>query len=126
MAFEVIQGKGVPISNLPFSPATKAGGFVFVSGQASVDETGKIVGDTFENEFRRSIENVKNVLAGAGLTLADVVQVKSYVREASDVAEYNKLYREYFSEPLPARSTIVNCLPEIIKFEIDVIAYAGD
>jgi len=43
MTIEVIRGKGTPTSHLPFSPAIKAGDFVFVSGQASVDETGKIV-----------------------------------------------------------------------------------
>ena len=45
MTIEVIRGKGTPTSHLPFSPAIKAGDFVFVSGQASVDETGKIVAE---------------------------------------------------------------------------------
>ena len=125
MSFEVIKSEGVPISHLPFSPATKAGGFVFVSGQASVDETGKIIPGTFEEEFRRSIENVKAILAADGLTLKDVVRVCSYVRRPEDVAEYNELYREYFKAPLPARTTITKCLPEIILYEVDVIAYAG-
>lgn len=48
MPFDVIRGAGVPVSHLPFSPATGAGGFVFVSGQASVDDAGAIVVDTFE------------------------------------------------------------------------------
>jgi len=127
MSFEVIHGSDVPVSHLPFSPATKAGGFVFVSGQASVDETGKIVSDTFENEFRRSIENVKKVLAGAGLDLSHVVRVCSYLADPADGKEYNELYKEYFKEPLPARTTLTNCLPaDLIKYEVDVIAYAGD
>jgi 2-iminobutanoate/2-iminopropanoate deaminase len=121
--FEVITGADIPKSHLPFSPAIRAGDFVFVSGQASVDDEGNLVSDTFENEFRRSISNAQRILAAAGCTLKDVVQVKSYVKNPSDVPEYNKLYREVFSEPFPARTTIVHCLGKLL-YEIDVIAYS--
>ena len=122
---EPIVTPGVPTSHLPFSPGVRAGGFVFVSGQASVDDTGTIVPDTFEGEFRRSLENVKRVLAGAGLTLKHVVQVRSYVDNPDDLAEYNRLYREYFEPPFPARTTTVHGLGGAIKYEIDVVAYSG-
>lgn len=122
---EVITGNGIPQSHLPFSPAIRAGGFVFVSGQASVDATGKIVTDTFEGEMRRSMENVRTILAAAGLDFSHVVQVKSYVGTPEYLAEYNAIYRDYFKEPFPARSTIVNCLGTALKYEIDVIAFAG-
>ncbi|BCB76805.1 hypothetical protein Pflav_032150 [Phytohabitans flavus] len=54
---------------------------MFVSGQASVDEAGRIVPGTFEEEMRRSIDNVRRVLAAEGLTLADVVKVNAFVRD---------------------------------------------
>src|SRR3954452_8141602 len=113
-----------PVSTLPFSPAVQFGDLIFISGQASVDATGKIVSDTFEGEFRRSIENVRKVLAAAGSDLAHVVQVRSYVRDAEEVPLYNQLYREYFAEPFPARTTITNCLPAALRFEIEVVAVA--
>ena len=125
MPIQFIRGPGVPGSHLPFSPAVRAGEFVFVSGQASVDRSGQIVRDTFAGEFRRSIENVRAVLEGAGLTLADVVQVRSYVDQPADLVEYNRLYRDYFPESQPARTTLVGCLGGAVKFEIDVIAYDG-
>jgi 2-iminobutanoate/2-iminopropanoate deaminase len=125
MTIEVVRSKGTPTSHLPFSPAIKAGDFVFVSGQASVDETGKIVNDTFEGEFRRSLENTRKILDAAGLTFANVVQVRSYIDNPADLPEYNKLYRDYFKEPFPARTTIVNCLGGALKYEVDVTAYAG-
>ena len=126
MPIEVVRGPDVPATHLPFSPAIKAGGFVFVSGQASVDEkTGQIISDTFENEFRRSMENVKRILAAAGMDLKHVVQVRSYLKDAKDFPEYNTLYRQYFTEPFPARTTISNCLGKVL-FEIDVVAYVGD
>ncbi len=122
---EVIRAPGVPVSHLPFSPAIKAGGFVFVSGQASVDETGKLVTDTFEGEMRRSFENIRLVLRGAGLDLQHVVQVRSYVAQEADLADYNRIYAELFVAPYPARTTIIGCLGTKLKFEVDVTAWCG-
>ena len=124
--FQTIRGAGVPQSDLPFSPAVKAGPFVFVSGQASVDEEGKIVKDTFAGEMRRSFDNVIKVLAGAGLTLQNVVKVSSYVGRQEDLAEYNKIYRDYFKAPYPARTTLIGCLGDVVKFEVDVVAISDE
>lgn len=115
---------GTPASHLPFSPAVCVGDLIFVSGQASVDVTGKIVPDTFEGEFRRSVENLRKVLESAGSDLAHVVQTRNYVRDPANVARYNELYREYFTAPYPARTTITNCLPTTLHFEIECIAVA--
>ncbi|MHB2165575.1 RidA family protein [Alsobacter sp. R-9] len=112
-----------PRSHLPFSPCVKVGPFVFVSGQASVDRSGAIVNDSFEAEVRRSIENMREVLKAAGCDLADVVQTRNYVRDAADVPEFNRLYREYFRAPFPARTTITGCLSGL-KYEIECIAVA--
>lgn len=111
-----------PTSHLPFSPAVVVGDCIFVSGQASVNDAGTIVSDTFEGEFRRSIENLRRVLEAAGSDLAHVVQTRNYVRDAEDVARYNELYREYFSAPFPARTTITNCLPPTLRYEIEAVA----
>ena len=124
MPFEVVTGPNVYQSHLPFSPAVRAGGFVFVSGQASTDEQGNLVLDTFEKEMRRTLGHLQNILAAAGLALRDVVQVRGYVTDPADLPEYNRIYREYFTEPFPARTTIVRCLGRV-KVEIDAIAYAG-
>jgi 2-iminobutanoate/2-iminopropanoate deaminase len=115
----------VPSSPLPFSASVSAGGFVFVSGQASVDSKGQIVNDTFEGEMRRSIANVVAILRARGMTLRDVVQVRSYVGRQEDLAEYNRIYREVFTAPYPARTTIIGVLGSLLKFEIDVTAYPG-
>ena len=111
-------------SHLPFSPAIVAGDLVFVSGQASVDAaTGQIISGTFEQEFRRSMENLTAILDGAGVTLDHVINVKSYLGTETDGAEYNALYREYFGTPLPTRSTISGVLGTALKFEVDCVAY---
>jgi 2-iminobutanoate/2-iminopropanoate deaminase len=119
-------GKGIPVSPLPFSPAVRVGELIFVSGQASVDLTGRIVPDTFEGEFRRSIENLRTVLEGAGSDLAHVIQTRNYVRDPANIARYNELYREYFKAPLPTRTTITNCLATAIHYEVECVAVARD
>jgi 2-iminobutanoate/2-iminopropanoate deaminase len=116
------QDPDTPTSHLPFSPAVVVGDLIFVSGQASVDASGKIVSDTFEGEFRRSMENVRSVLKAAGSDLAHVIQTRNYVRDAADLPLFNQLYREYFSTPFPARTTITNCLPPDLRFEIEAVA----
>ena len=120
-----IRGPGVIASPLPFSPGIRAGGFVFVSGMASADENGAIVHDTFENEARRTYENLGRVLAAAGLDFSRVVQVRCYLSSKDDWDAHNRIYREYFSEPFPARTTLVGCLGDLVKYEVDAIAYAG-
>lgn len=112
-----------PAETSPFRPFVRAGDFVYVSGQAAVDAEGRLVPGTFEQEMRRSIANVRAVLAVAGLTLTDVVKVGSYLQDPADLAEYNQLYLEYFAALRPARTTITGCLPETVKFEMDVVAY---
>ena len=113
-----------PTSHLPYSPCVRVGNLVFVSGQASVDATGKIVPDTFEGEFRRTLDNLRKVLSAAGCDLNHVVQVRSYVRDSANVARYNELYPEFFRPPFPARTTITNCLPSTLQFEMECVAVA--
>lgn len=114
-----------PVSHLPFSPVCVVPGgsaLVFISGQASVDATGQIIRGSFEEEFRRSLENVKAVLAAAGCTLADVIQTRNYVDLPADLPAFNQLYREYFQAPYPTRTTIVNCLGGALRYEVEVVA----
>ena len=123
MEKEFVFGDGVPQSHLPFSPGVKCGQFLFISGQASVDMEGKIVVDTFENECRRSFDNLKRIIDAAGLSMADVVQVRNYVADEKDLPAFNAIYREYFTAPFPARTTLIGCLGTILTFEVDATAF---
>lgn len=122
MKIEYPRPEGIPVSHLPFSPATVYGDLIFVSGQASVDKTGKIITDTFEGEVRRSIENLLEVLKYSGSDRHHILKLTAYVDKPENVAEYNRIYREYFSEPYPARTTVSGTLGGSLKFEIDCIA----
>lgn len=122
---EAIRGPGMINSPLPFSPGMRAGDFVFISGMASADENGSLVSDTFEAEARRTYENLGRVLRGAGLDFNRVVQVRCYLQRQEDWDAHNRIYHEYFSEPFPARTTLIGCLGDFVKYEVDCIAYAG-
>lgn len=111
-----------PTSHLPFSPAVCYGDLIFVSGQASVDQSGAIVSGTFEEEFRRSMQNLIQILHDAGSDLAHVVQTRNYLRDPANGPLYQELYREYFKPPYPARTTITNCLPPALHYEIECVA----
>ena len=105
-----------------YSAAVGWGDLIFISGQASVDEMGTIIPGTFEEEFRRSVENLRLAVEGAGSDLKHVVSVRSYVRDPANLPLYNQLYREYFQPPLPARTTLTNCLPDTLHFELECVA----
>jgi 2-iminobutanoate/2-iminopropanoate deaminase len=119
---KVITGIGVPQSHLPFSPAIQSGDYVFISGQASVNAEGKIVSGTFEEECRRSFKNLKTILEASGLDFKDVVQVRNYVGKQEYLPTFNNIYKEFFSEPYPARTTLIGCLGDLLKFEVDAVA----
>jgi len=120
-----IAGPGVLRSALPFSPGIRAGDYLFVAGMASADENGLIIHDLFENEARRTFENLGRVLRSAGLDFSRVVQVRCYLQRQEDWDAHNRIYREYFTEPFPARTTLIGCLGNLVKYEVDCIAYAG-
>ena len=107
---------------LPLSSWRRAGDTVYFAGAGAVYEHGNFVGDTLEAQMRYTMERFGKTLSEAGVTFADIVQVRAYVQNPADIPLYNRIYREYFSAPYPARTTIVNCLPPGLLFEIDAVA----
>ena len=110
-----------PRAGGPYSHATIAGGLLFLSGQRPVDpETGDIP-DGVEAQTRRVLENLLVVLTAAGAALADVAKVTVYLADIADFDRVNAVYREFFAEPYPARTTVAVTLRGVLV-EIDVVA----
>jgi reactive intermediate/imine deaminase len=107
----------------PFSPATRAGDFVFVSGQVAVGDNGEIVVGGIEAQTRQVFKNIEKVLALAGCTLEDVCKANVWLDDARDFGSFNRVYMECFGSHRPARSTVESRLVTDVKLEIDVIAY---
>lgn len=108
------------------SRSVRAGDWVYVSGQASTDrETGEFIAGTFEQEFRRSIDNLDFALAEAGCSREHLVKVGAFVRDESALPHFNDLYRAEFAHPRPARTTVAMGFA-FLQFEIDAVAYLGE
>jgi 2-iminobutanoate/2-iminopropanoate deaminase len=117
---------GVPAPRGPYSPAVRAGGFIYVSGQVPIDPaTGQAVLGDIAQETRQVLKNIENCLAACGATLADVVRCGVYLTNIADFAAMNAVYAEVFGDAKPARSAIgVASLPlPGARVEIDAIAY---
>ena len=107
----------------PFSPAVRAGDFIYVSGQVPANADGEIIGGGIEAQTRQVMENLKTVLALAGATLADVCKTTVWLQDARDFGAFNRVYMGYFEGNRPARSTTEARLMVDAKVEIDVVAY---
>lgn len=123
---KVITSQKAPLPIGPYSQGIQAGGFVFVAGQGGVDRaTGKLVPGGIVPETRQTLENIKAILAEAGLTMDDVVSSTVHMVDLSEFAAMNKVYGEYFQVAPPGRTTVqVAALPNGIRIEITVTAVA--
>ena len=108
----------------PYSAAIESGELVFVSGQIPLDPlAGKLVEGEIAAQTKQALENVKTILAAAGLTFAHVVKTTIFLTSMQDFAAVNDVYKSYMAEPYPARSTIaVAALPMGAKVEIEMTA----
>jgi 2-iminobutanoate/2-iminopropanoate deaminase len=108
----------------PYSQAVEINGWVYCSGQIGLDPaSGKMVEGGIEAETRRVLENIRAILAGADLTLADVVSTTIFLTDLKDFEIVNRIYSEHFGAPYPARSTVqAAALPRGARIEIVAVA----
>ena len=107
----------------PFSPAVRAGDFIYVSGQVPANADGEIVSGGIEVQTRQVMENLKAVLALAGASFDDVCKATCWLEDARDFGAFNRVYMSYFPNGKPARSTTEARLMVDAKVEVDVVAY---
>src|SRR5690606_16749678 len=104
------------------SDGVVAGGFLFISGQASVDfKTSRFILGTIEEETARTLDNIKAIIEAAGATLDDVVKSTVHLTDIAEFDRFNTVYGAYFGGVRPARTTVQSVLAEGIRVEIDCI-----
>ncbi|MGD0221929.1 MAG: Rid family detoxifying hydrolase [Terriglobia bacterium] len=119
---KVIRTANAPQPKGVYSQAIVSGGFVFVAGQACVNpKTNEFEYGDIQSETRRTLENISAILEAAGSSLKDVVRVGVFLADMKDFAAMNEVYKQFFTEDQPARTTVGAQLPKI-KIEIDCIA----
>src|SRR5215472_1522826 len=89
-------------ANLPFSPAVKAGGFVYVAGTLGTDAAGAVAKGDLKAQTRQALENIATTLKAGGSSLANAASVMVYLRNASDFAAMNEVYTTFFPKDPPA------------------------
>ncbi|SHE61946.1 endoribonuclease L-PSP [Bacteroides luti] len=121
---KVISSEKAPGAIGPYSQAIEAGGMVFVSGQLPVDAaTGEFAPGGVAEQTKQSFENIKHILAEAGLTTANIVKTTVFLSDMSLFADMNAVYATYFDGAFPARSAVaVKALPKNAMVEIECIA----
>jgi 2-iminobutanoate/2-iminopropanoate deaminase len=107
----------------PYTPAVRAGDFVFVSGQLGMAD-GALVAGGVPAQTEQAIANLADRLAEQGATLGDVVKTTCFLVDMDTFARFNDAYVEAFGDHRPARSTIaVRELPAGGSVEIEAVAY---
>ena len=123
---QVISTNNAPAAIGPYNQAIKTGNFLYASGQLGIDPiSGDFVTGGVTEQTEQVFENIKAVLAEAGLSLANVVKTTVFLSDMADFSAMNEVYAEHFHAPYPARSTVaVKTLPKNGLVEIEVIAIA--
>jgi len=119
---KVVRTPDAPQPKGVYSQAIVSGGFVYVAGQACVNpKTNEFEYGDIQSETRRTLRNIRAILEAAGSSLKDVVRVGVFLSDLKDFAAMNVVYKEFFPEDQPARTTVGVQLPKI-KVEIDCVA----
>ena len=122
-ASAVLAGKARPRGTFPHF--RRAGDFIFVSGTSARRADDSIAGADIRTQTRSVIENIRDILAAAGASLAEVVEVSTFLVSMDDFKGYNEVYSEFFGYEGPARTTVaVAALPHPqLLIEIKAVAW---
>lgn len=125
MRKSVVDHPDMPQPYGAYSTVVRAGGFLFVSGQAGiVPDTGEKAGEDFESQARQAFENLRTCLSCSGSSMDDVVKVITWLGDANERAALNDLFAEYFPHDAPARSSPIVDLPMGLLLSIEATAIA--
>ena len=120
----IIHTENAPSAIGPYSQAISFGNLVITSGQIPIDMATGVFPEGIENQTKVCLTNVKSILAGAGLTMDDVVKTTVFLSNMENFSAMNEVYATFFTEgKYPARSAVeVARLPKDALVEIEVMA----
>ena len=122
---ERINPPGAPEPRGPYSPAVRAGDFIYVSGQGPIDPaTNQFSYGDIQHEPRLVMTNIQHILDAAGARMSDVVKCSVFLSDGKDFAAMNEVYAQFFRDHKPARTTVeAKFANPQMKVEIDCVAY---
>jgi 2-iminobutanoate/2-iminopropanoate deaminase len=120
-----IQTDKAPAPAGAYSQGIRVGNMVFVAGQGPRDPITNEKAETVEEQTRQVLTNVKNILEAGGASMSDVVKVTAHLTDLANFQAFNRVYMEFFEEPLPVRTTVGSALNNMLV-EVDVIAVVSE
>ena len=128
MSLKTIQTEKAPAAIGPYSQGIAAGPLRFVSGQVPLDPaTGKLVGDDFSAQVRQALQNLQQIVEAGGGSLQQVAAVDVFLTDMGKFAQFNDIYKEFFSDHRPARAVVeVSALPIGAQVEVKCVFYSSD
>jgi reactive intermediate/imine deaminase len=118
---QIIHTEKAPRPAGPYSQGViTSGNTLYIAGQGPADPVTGRIPEGIEAQITRCLENVKAIVEAAGASMADVIKVNAYLKDMAHFPIYNEIYRRYFPEPFPARTTVQSDLPNFL-IEIDAI-----
>ena len=125
MSIERILPSGGASPRGHYTPAMRAGDFVYVSGQGPIDPaTDQLAAGDVEFQTRLTLSNVRRILEAAGVGITDVVKCSVFLRDISEFHKMNRAYAAFFGDHKPARTTVEAKFHQAeMLVEIDCVAY---
>ena len=115
---------GVPAPRAPYSTYTQVGNLIFVAGQVAMEPQTQETPKSFAEQLHLILKNLKTILESAGSSLENILKTTVFLKDLSNYAEYNEIYRQYFKNGFPARSTVIaDLVHEDFLIEIEAIAW---
>ncbi len=112
-----------PDMKLPFSPAVRAGDFIYIAGALATDASGNVIKGDIQAQTKRLLDSMGQLVKTAGSSLAQVASVNVYLKHASDFQAMNDVYRRYWPKDPPARTTVqANLVRPDALIEISMVA----
>ena len=126
MKKKIIATSKAPAAIGPYSQAIRIGGFLYTSGQISLDpETMEMITGDIEVETEKVLKNIEAILKEDELNLNNIIKTTVYLTDLSEFARMNQVYESFFTDTKPARACVqVAALPKGAKVEIDVVAHS--
>jgi 2-iminobutanoate/2-iminopropanoate deaminase len=119
---EAIQPDGLAQPAAPYSPVVVSGDLVVTAGQVAFGPDGTTTSDEIEGQTRQVLDNLRRCLEAAGCGLEDVIKVNAFLSDMANFASFNGVYREYFVEPYPVRTTVQAGLAPGFLVEVEAVA----
>ena len=124
---KTVNTKKAPQAIGPYSQAKIIGNLVFTSGQIPLKADGSLVSDSFENESIQVLDNINEILKAAGSNIDNIIKLTVYLTDLKNFSVLNTVFENYFSNSLPARSTVeVSKLPKNVRVEIEAIGFIDE